>query len=90
MRIFPSVAGDCEISHWGQGAVLSCWRMETCMSRGESGLASSLTKALHSQGSKLTAAYTLSEKRLRGSLISFRAREISYSSLYWRSCGAAL
>lgn len=63
VRVFPSVAGDCEISHWGQGEALSCRRMETCMSRGESGLASSLMKALHSQGSKLTAAYTLSEKK---------------------------
>ena len=37
------------------------------MSRGESGLASSLTKDLDNQGRKLTT-YTLSEKRLRGAL----------------------
>jgi hypothetical protein len=42
---------------------LSCRSVETWMSRVESGLASSLTKDLDSQGSKLTA-YTLSEKRL--------------------------
>ena len=55
------------------GESLSCRRVETCMSRGESGLASSLMKDLDNQGSKLTA-YTLSEKRLRGPLTSFRAK----------------
>jgi hypothetical protein len=52
------------------GASLSCRRVETCKSRGESGLASSLMKDLDNQGSKLTA-YTLSEKRLRGALDFF-------------------
>jgi hypothetical protein len=46
---------------------LSCRRVETCMSRWEIGLVSSLKKDVDNQGSKLTA-YTLSEKRLRGSL----------------------
>jgi hypothetical protein len=52
------------------GEALSCRRVETCMSRGESGLASSLMKDLNNQGIKFTA-YTLSEKRLRGPLFSF-------------------
>ena len=52
---------------------LSYRRVETYMSRGESGLAFSLMKDLDNQGSKLTV-YTLSEKRLRGSLTSFSVR----------------
>ena len=52
------------------GEALSCRRVETCMSEGESGLTSSLMKDLDNQGSKLTV-YTLSEKRLRGPLFSF-------------------
>ena len=55
------------------GESLSCTRVETCMSIGESGLASSLMKDLDNQGSKLTA-YILSEKRLRGPLASFSSR----------------
>jgi hypothetical protein len=52
---------------------LSYRRVETYMSRGESGLAFSLMKDLDNQGSKLTAC-TLSGKRLMESLTSFRAR----------------
>jgi hypothetical protein len=54
------------------GEDLSRRRVETCMSRAESGLGSCLTKDLDSQGSKLTV-YTFSEKRLRGPLTYFRA-----------------
>jgi hypothetical protein len=71
------------------GEALSCRRVETCMSRGRNGLASSLTKDLDYQRRKLTA-YTLSNKRIGEPLTSFRARQMAYNSLYWGSDGVAL